>query len=123
MASRDGRSARSTAPRRGRPPAEQGVLPVLTRAVREVELAVQRGKVGPTVRTTFQAVALLVREERARVQAAETSEGRRADQLKKIDVVATGLARTAARDGSLLALLTEGAELQDGTRALLREMR
>ena len=39
------------------------------RAVREVEAAAQRGPVMPSVRTKFQVVALLVREERASVKA------------------------------------------------------
>jgi hypothetical protein len=41
-----------------------GIIPVLARAVREVETAVERGRVLPSVRTKFQIVALLVREER-----------------------------------------------------------
>jgi hypothetical protein len=102
---------------------EQGVLPVLAKAVRDIELAVQRGRVRPTTRSTFQAVALLVREERSRVQSDDLSEGRRSEQLKRIDGVATILARTAARDSSLLALLTDDAPLLEGTRPLLREMR
>ena len=95
----------------------------MAKAVRDVEMAVKHGRVRPATRTTFQAVALLVREERARVQAAEISEGRRAEHLKRIGDVATSLARTAARDGSLLALLTDEAEVLDGTRSLLAQMR
>jgi hypothetical protein len=68
-------------------------------------------------------VALLVREERSRIQSAELSEGRRAEALKRIDRLATVLARTAARDSSLLALLTDDAELLNGTAATLRELR
>jgi hypothetical protein len=64
-----------------------------------------------------------VREERSRVQTAELSDARRADRLKRIDGIATSLARTAARDGSLLTLLTEDAQLVEGTRSVLREMR
>jgi non-ribosomal peptide synthetase component E (peptide arylation enzyme) len=41
---------------------------------------------------------------------------------KSIDGIATILARTAARDGTLLALLAEDAELRDGARTLMREM-
>ena len=60
----------------------------MAKAVRDVEMAVKHGRVRPATRTTFQAVAMLVREERARVQAAEISEGRRAEHLKRIgDVV------------------------------------
>jgi hypothetical protein len=98
------------------------MIPVLAKAVRDVELAVQRGRVNPSVRTTFQVVALLVREERSRIKAAESSEARRTEQLKRIDGIATILARTAARDGTLLSLLAEDAPLQDGARAMMREM-
>jgi len=96
---------------------------VLAKAVRDIELAVQRGRVRPSTRTTFQAVALLVREERSRIQSAELSEARRSEALKRIDRLATVLARTAARDSSLLALLTDDAELLQGTAVTLRELR
>jgi hypothetical protein len=96
---------------------------VLARAVREVESAVQRGSVMSSVRTKFQVVALLVREERARVKTDETStEPQRAEQLKRLDGVATILAKTAARDTSLLALLAEDAEVSDAARLLKRDM-
>ena len=128
MATRDRRrsGAPASAGRQPRRPGhrdEQGVLPVLGKAVREIEAAVQRGRVRPSTRSTFQAVALLVREERSRIQSDDTSEGRRAEQLKRLDGVATILARTAAREGSLLALLAEDAELLSETRAILSEMR
>ena len=72
--------------------------------------AVERGRVRPAVRTKFQVVALLVREERARIKADTTStEAQRAEQLKRLDGIATILAKTAARDTSLLVLLAEDA--------------
>ncbi|HRK48136.1 MAG TPA: hypothetical protein PK324_21055, partial [Nocardioides sp.] len=40
----------------------EGIIPVLARAVREVEARSQRGPVSPSARTKFQVVALLVRE-------------------------------------------------------------
>ena len=124
MATRDRRPSRGAASAgRQRARSEEGVLPVLAKAVRDIELAVQRGRVRPATRAAFQAVALLVREERGRVQTAETSESYRAEQLKRIDGVATILARAAARDSSLLALLTDDAELLPATRGVLREMR
>jgi hypothetical protein len=96
---------------------------VLARAVREVEAAVQRGPVVPSVRTKFQVVALLVREERARVKAEESSsEAKRVEQLKRLDGVATILAKTAARDTSLLALLAEDAVVSEAGRSLKRDM-
>jgi hypothetical protein len=96
---------------------------VLGKAARDVDMAVQRGRLRASTRGTFQAVALLVREERSRIQGAAVSEARRGDELKQLDRVATTLARTAARDGSLLTLLAEDSELLSDTRALLRELR
>ena len=96
---------------------------MLARAVREVEAAAERGRVRPAGRTTFQVVALLVREERARVKADESlGATRRAEQLKRLDGLATILAKTAARDTSLLALLAEDAVVSSAARSLKREM-
>ena len=53
--------------------ADADIMSVLARAVRDVEAAVERGRVTAAVRTKFQVIALLVREEHARVQTAETS--------------------------------------------------
>ncbi len=125
MATRDRRPSRVPAAAqpaaRGRP--DEAMLPVLAKAVRDIELTVQRSRVRPATRATFQAVALLVREERSRIQSADTGESRRAEQLRRLDGIATILARAAARDGSLLALLIEDAELLQGTGAVLRELR
>jgi superfamily II DNA or RNA helicase len=96
---------------------------VLARTVREVEKAAQRGALKPLVRTKFQVVALLVRQERARVRADETiSEARRGEVLKRLDGIALILAQTAARDTSLLALLGEDAVVSDAARSLTRDM-
>lgn len=109
--------------RRGRPLDNEGIIPVLARAVREVETAVQRGAVSPSTRTKYQVVALLVREERANLKAdTETTEAQRAEQLKRLDGIATILAKTAARDTSLLMLLAEDAEVSDSARDLRRRM-
>lgn len=98
-------------------------MSVLARAVREVEGSVQRGSVKPSVRTKFHAVALLVREERAQVKADETrSEAYRAEQLKRLDGIATILAKVAVRDASLMELLAEDAPVSEAARALRREM-
>jgi superfamily II DNA or RNA helicase len=100
-----------------------GLLPVLARAVREVEAAAERAAMQSSVRTKFQVVALLVREERARVNADETySDAYRAEQLRRLDGIATILAKTAARDTSLLALLAEDAVISDTARSLKRDM-
>jgi hypothetical protein len=89
---------------------DEGIIPVLAKTVRQVEAAAQRGKVRPSGRTAYQVVALLVREERARVKADTTApESERVAMLSRLDGIATILAKTAARDTSLLELLAEGA--------------
>ena len=104
--------------RRAPRPAEQGIIPVLAEVAREVDSAVQRPPTRPAVRTKFQVVALLVREERARMMADRgPTESVRAKQLKRLDGVATLLARTAARDTSLLELLAEDSRVSDAARA------
>ena len=109
--------------RRGRAPDQEGMIPVLAQAVREVEMNVQRGRVGPSLRTKFQVVALLVREERARVKGDQAlSEPKRAEELKRLDGVATILAKTAAREPTLLSLLAKDAEVSPDARALRRDM-
>jgi len=91
--------------------------------VREVEAAVERADVRPSVRTKFQVVALLVREERARVNAdASATDAYRAEQLRRLDGVATILAKAAARDTSLLVLLAEDAVVSEAGTRLKREM-
>lgn len=96
------------------------LIPILARKVREVEAKAQRGKLGPTNRVKFQAIAFLVREERARVKADETvPTAARAELLKRLDGVATILAKTAARDTSLIQLL----EVDQATSPVAKRMR
>ncbi len=119
------RGTRRTAPRDQRRvhDADRDVISVLARTVRELEAAVQRGRVTPAVRTKFQAVALLLRDERARVRADESShDTQRAAQLKRLDGTATVLAKTAVRDPGLLALIAEDAVVSDAARSLKRDM-
>jgi SNF2 family DNA or RNA helicase len=95
-------------------------LPVLARAVREVENRVQRG---PMERTKFQVTALLAAEERARVRAdASVTDAQRDTQLRRLDGIATILAQIAVREPSLFALLGEDAEVSHSARRLKREM-
>jgi superfamily II DNA or RNA helicase len=109
--------------RRSRGPDDVGVIPVLARAVREVEGAAERGKVGPSNRTKFQVIALLMREERARAKAdTELTDSERTELLKRLDGVATILAKTAARDTSLIQLLAEETAVTDAARTLRRDM-
>jgi len=115
--------ARRTAPRKQRRVRHHGdAISVLARTAREVEAAAQRGRVTPSVRTKFQAVALLLRDERARVRAADLTDGRRAEQLKRLDGIAAILATTAVQDAGLLALLAEDSDVSDAARSLKREM-
>jgi hypothetical protein len=111
-----------TAKSRGRRD-DEGILPVLAKAVREVEGSAKRGRVSPSTRAKFQAIALLVRDERARVKSdGGTNETRRAEHLKRLDGVATILAQTAVRDSSLLRLLADDAVVSDSARELARDM-
>jgi len=103
--------------RRTARPDTEGLIPVLAGVAREVDNAVKRPPTRGAVRTKFQVVALLVREERARVNADETlSAAKRTQELKRLDGVATSLAKTAARDTSLLELLREDARVSDAAR-------
>jgi superfamily II DNA or RNA helicase len=112
---------RTAAPRQRRAP--EDVIAVLARAVREVEAAVDRRRVTPSVRTKFQAVALMVREEHARVQGDPAlGQAQKTAQLKRLDGIATILAKTAVRDPKLLSLLAEDATVPDAVRSLKREL-
>ncbi len=96
---------------------------MLARVVREVEAAVARRSAMPDVRTKFQVVALLAREERMRVRADESlSDARRGEELKRLDGIATILAQTAASDPRLFDLLAEDAEVSDSAQELKREL-
>ena len=115
--------ARRTAPRKQRGVRQRDdVASVLSRTAREVEAAARRGRVTPAVRAKFQAVALLLRDERARVWAAAETDSRRAEQLKRLDGIATILATTAIQDAGLLALLAEDSGVSDAARSLKLEM-
>src|SRR5690348_5091997 len=115
--------ARRTAPRhQRRARRREDVISALARTAREVEAAAQRGRVTPAVRTKFQAVALLLRDERARVLASAGTDSHRSEQLKRLDGIAAILARTAVRDAGLLALLAEDSGVSDAARSLKLEM-
>ncbi|WP_257429548.1 DEAD/DEAH box helicase [Nocardioides carbamazepini] len=113
------RNPQSTRTRRN----EEGIIPQLARAVREVEAAVARRSAMPEVRAKFQVVALLAREERARVKTDPAlSDSRRGEELKRLDGIATILAQTAARDSTLFTLLDENAEVTESAKAMRREL-
>ncbi|MET0189109.1 MAG: SNF2-related protein, partial [Pseudonocardia sediminis] len=99
------------------------VLSVLARSVRDVQAAIRSDRVTSTTRTKFQAVALLLREERARIKAdASVSERQQTEKLKRLDEIAKTLAMTAVRDQALLALLDENAVVSDEARSLTRDV-
>ena len=80
---RRSRDTRTAQPAQRRARDTDGILPVLAKAVREIESRLGRGQVE---RTKFQVVALLVREERAHVKAdQDLTEARRGEQLKRLD--------------------------------------
>jgi hypothetical protein len=115
--------ARRPAPRNQRRVGHRGdVVSVLVRSAGEVEAAARRGRVTPAVRTKFQAVALLLRDERARVRAAAGTDNSRAGQLKRLDGIAAILATTAVQDAGLLALLAEDSGVSDAARSLKQQM-
>ncbi|MGN6250900.1 MAG: DEAD/DEAH box helicase [Marmoricola sp.] len=102
---------------------EEGILPVLAKTVREVEAAVKRSQVSSLDRARFQAIALLAREERARIKGDSTlGEARRDGELKRLDGIAMILAQIAAAHPSFFELLQEDAEVSSGVRAVKREM-
>jgi hypothetical protein len=99
-----------------------GIIPILARRVREVEAKAQSGKVGPTNRTKFLVIALLMREERKRVKVdTELSDAQRAEEMKRLDGIATILAKTAARDTSLISLLESEAGYTAAAQKLRRD--
>jgi SNF2 family DNA or RNA helicase len=113
-----GRGTAQHAKRRERD--NDGILPVLAKAVREVENRAQRGNFE---RTRFQVIALLVRDERARVRKdTSLAEADRDRELKRLDGIATILAQIAASEPSLFLLLDEDAEISESAQRLKREM-
>jgi superfamily II DNA or RNA helicase len=102
---------------------DAGVIPVLARAAREVETAVQKGPLKPANRARFQVATLLLREERARVKADATlTDTERANEQKRLDGLAGILAKTAARDTSLIAMLAEDAPVTAAAKAMRRDL-
>ncbi len=116
---RQGRPAQT----RARHDDQSGIIPVLARAVREVEGAVQRGRITQQDRTKFHVVALLAREERARVRGDSTlTDARRDTELKRLEGIAAILAQIAAAHPTFFELLTEDAEVTSSVRELKHEM-
>ncbi|MEO8262515.1 MAG: SNF2-related protein, partial [Pseudolysinimonas sp.] len=102
---------------------ETGIIPVLARTVRTIENSAERGKVSPSNRTRFRVVAVLVREERARIKAdAGLTDAERTKELTRLDGIATIMAKTASRDTSLIQLLTDNAALTPAAQEMRRTM-
>jgi superfamily II DNA or RNA helicase len=117
-------SSRPSGAKRGRkkPIDDEGIIPILARAVREVESAAGRGKVTAQNRVKFQVAALLVREERARAKKdTGLSVAERQETLKRLDGLASIMAKTAARDTSLIQLLAPDAKVSDAAKKLRRD--
>ena len=109
--------------RRARDLDNEGIIPVLARAVREVEAGAQRGPVRPSgARSSRSSPCWCARSAPGSRPTPTSSDAQRAEQLKRLDGIATILAKTAARDTSLLALLAEDAVVSDAARSLKREM-
>ena len=107
---------------RKKPIDDEGIIPILARAVREVESAAGRGKVTAGNRVKFQVAALLVREERARAKEdASLSAAERQETLKRLDGLASIMAKTAAKDTSLIQLLAPEAKVSEAAKKLRRD--
>ena len=105
-----------------KPMDDEGIIPVLARAVREVEAAASRGKVTAHNRIKFQVAALLVREERQRAKDDLTAGvAERQEVLKRLDGLAAIMAKTAARDTSLIVLLAPEAKISDAAKKMRRD--
>jgi superfamily II DNA or RNA helicase len=87
-----------------------------------VESAAGRGKVTAGNRVKFQVAALLVREERARAKEdASLSAAERQETLKRLDGLASIMAKTAAKDTSLIQLLAPEAKVSEAAKKLRRD--
>ena len=116
--------SRPSGAKRGRkkPIDDEGIIPILARAVREVESAAGRGKVTAGNRVKFHVTALLVREERAKAKEnAALSVAERQETLKRLDGLASIMAKTAAKDTSLIQLLAPEAKISEAAKKLRRD--
>ncbi|WP_084130617.1 DEAD/DEAH box helicase [Demequina sp. NBRC 110055] len=99
------------------PATPKDLLEVLASVAREIDRAVQRPPTRASLRTKFQVAALLIREERAAVNADATlTPAQREQAIKRLDGLATILAKVAVRDTSLLILLAEDTRVSSTAR-------
>ncbi|MBN9607219.1 MAG: DEAD/DEAH box helicase [Actinomycetales bacterium] len=121
--SRRGAGTRASAPKRRQHQDETGIIPILARTVRTIENAAERGRVNPSNRVRFRVVAVLVREERARIKAdTSITDAERTKELTRLDGIATIMAKTASRDTSLISLVTDTAPLTGEALEVRRAM-
>ncbi|WP_084102066.1 DEAD/DEAH box helicase [Demequina sp. NBRC 110051] len=114
---RAGNRHTGTRARTSGPTTPKDLIEVLASVAREVDRAVQRPPTRAQLRIKFQVVALLIREERAAVTGDETlTASQREQTVKRLDGLATILAKVAVRDTSLLALLAEDARVTTSAR-------
>ena len=111
---------RRAPPRQSR---DEGPIAVLAAAAADIDRAVSQRRVTSGTRASFQAVALLLREQRVEARTAAMNETRRAAHMKRIEGLAVAVAHTAARDTTLFALLADDAPLLPGTTAAKRALR
>ena len=117
------RTRTASTARRSRAKDNQGLLPVLAQAVTQVQNAIAKGDNRPSVRSRFQVIAFVTREERARVLSDEKmAAAAKTAYLKRLDGIAKILAQTGARDTSLLALLGEDSQLSELGQVQRREL-
>ena len=80
------RTRTASTARRSRAKDNQGLLPVLAQAVTQVQNAIAKGDNRPSVRSRFQVIAFVTREERARVLSDEKMPaGAKTAYLKRLD--------------------------------------
>ncbi|MFT4263297.1 MAG: DEAD/DEAH box helicase [Nocardioides sp.] len=118
-AQRSRRSRGNTAVRR-RPEDNADLTAVLAKLARKLERDAADGSINGD---RFQAAALIMREERARLRSStELTDAQREGGLRRLDGVAAILAQTAAAVPSLFMLLDESAEISPAVRRLKREL-
>lgn len=96
---------------------------MLAMAAADVGRAAAGHRVTASTRSTFQAIAMLLREQREEAKTAPMSETQRGVQQKRIEGLAASLVHIAAGEASLLALLGEDAQLLPDTLAAIRQLR
>ncbi|WP_033799876.1 DEAD/DEAH box helicase [Tropheryma whipplei] len=99
------------------------LLSALARTVREVEMSLVRKRIGPSSVMRFHAVALLLRQERARVKSdPDITDTVRTELIRRLDGLAAVMVRIAARDTALMSIVTPDAPVSDGALLYRRRL-